>query len=103
MGADFVATGHYAKLERKPSHTALMIPKDLSKDQTYFLSHVRPEALSKCLFPLAEVHKSEVRQIAAQADLPSALRKDSYGICFVGKRKMKGIGACAAVLSVTSR
>ena len=80
-GFDYVATGHYAKLDKG----RLMIPKDEHKDQTYFLWKLTGVELGKVLFPLADFIKSEVRKIAMEAGLSVASRPDSQGICFVGK------------------
>lgn len=82
MGADFVATGHYVKITQ--SHS-LFIAKDLNKDQSYFLWTLTQKQLNHCLFPIGNYLKSEVRQIAKKAGLPTAEKKDSQGICFLGK------------------
>ena len=90
LGADFVATGHYC---RKQTVTApdgstiyrILEGADPNKDQSYFLSQLSQEQLSRALFPIGDLTKAEVRRIAAEADLPSADKKDSQGICFVGK------------------
>lgn len=79
-GYDAIATGHYAKTDGK----RLLVPKDTTKDQTYFLYQVRPEQLSRTLFPLGDPTKQEVRQLAHHHKLPIADKKDSVGICFVG-------------------
>lgn len=83
-GADMIATGHYAGT----SNGALYKAKDRNKDQTYFLSRVSSNQLEKALFPLAEISKPEVRELAHKFNLPNANRKDSQGICFVGKVDM---------------
>lgn len=80
-GADMIATGHYSATQEGK----LLKAKDENKDQTYFLSQVTKEALLRTLFPLGELTKPEVREIAKKAGLPNANRKDSQGICFVGK------------------
>lgn len=85
VGADFIATGHYAKINEKGT---LQIAKDGLKDQTYFLWAVKKEAFKNILFPLGDLLKSEVRKIAEKAGLPNAKRKDSQGICFLGQVKM---------------
>jgi tRNA-specific 2-thiouridylase len=89
LGFDYVATGHYAKVEKidngKNSRFALVRPKDTEKDQTYFLCHLTQEQLRHAIFPLADLTKAEVREIAKRAGLPNADKKDSQGICFIGK------------------
>ena len=80
-GADYLATGHYAKT----LNGKLFIPADKNKDQTYFLYQLSKNQLLKTLFPLAPYTKQEVRNIANKANLPNATKKDSQGICFVGK------------------
>jgi tRNA-specific 2-thiouridylase len=80
-GADAIATGHYAKTE----NGKLFIPKDENKDQTYFLYRVKSEALKNTIFPLAELEKPEVKLKARNWDLVTAEKKESVGICFVGK------------------
>ena len=86
MGADYVATGHYCRKEVLPDGTCRIFEgADPNKDQSYFLSQLSQEQLSRALFPIGELPKREVRRIAHEADLPSAEKKDSQGICFVGK------------------
>ena len=90
MGADMVATGHYCRKETitgvngEPVYR-ILAGSDPNKDQSYFLCQLSQEQLSKALFPIGHLLKPEVRKIAAEADLPSADKKDSQGICFVGK------------------
>ncbi|MCR5519600.1 MAG: tRNA 2-thiouridine(34) synthase MnmA [Bacteroidales bacterium] len=90
MGADMVATGHYCRKEEtvgpdgKPIYRILE-GVDPGKDQSYFLCQLSQEQLSKAIFPIGGLLKKEVREIAKEADLPSADKKDSQGICFVGK------------------
>ncbi|MCK9368461.1 tRNA 2-thiouridine(34) synthase MnmA [Candidatus Dojkabacteria bacterium] len=81
QGADLIATGHYSKTESGRLYKA----RDKNKDQTYFLHQLNSEQLSKSLFPLSDLLKSEVRDIAKKIKLPNAKRKDSQGICFIGK------------------
>ena len=89
LGADMVATGHYCRKEvlKGPEGPVYRILEgvDPNKDQSYFLCQLSQEQLSKALFPIGELTKPEVRRLAAEADLPSADKKDSQGICFVGK------------------
>ena len=89
LGADCIATGHYARLRHKQTETQLLRAVDENKDQTYFLALVDGEAFKQCLFPLGELQKPEVRDIAAKAGLPNYARKDSTGICFIGERPMR--------------
>ena len=90
MGADMVATGHYCRkiTEEGPDGKPLyriLAGADPNKDQSYFLCQLTQDQLSKALFPIGDIPKPEVRRLAAEADLPSADKKDSQGICFVGK------------------
>jgi len=85
IGAEMVATGHYANTKQGQLHTA----KDKSKDQTYFLYRVTSNALRKTLFPLGDYLKTEVREIAKNNNLVTANKKESMGICFVGKVGIK--------------
>ncbi len=82
LGADFIATGHYARIE----NGKLLKAKDLNKDQTYFLSQVSNEQLKNVLFPIGDMLKPDVRKIALEYDLITASKKDSTGICFIGER-----------------
>ncbi len=84
-GADAVATGHYARTVEKSGEVFLAAGVDASKDQSYFLALLTGEQLARAVFPLGELTKSEVREIAAGAGLPTAAKKDSQGICFLGK------------------
>jgi tRNA-specific 2-thiouridylase len=88
-GADFIATGHYAAISHQPSAVSLSMAKDANKDQTYFLYRVTEKALKKTLFPLGDLTKKEVRGIAKKAGLVTADKKESMGICFVGKVGIK--------------
>ncbi len=85
LGADYIATGHYAKIE----NGRLMRSHDQNKDQTYFLSQLSKEQLTNVLFPLGDIDKSRVREIAASYGLITAQKKDSTGICFIGERNFK--------------
>lgn len=86
LGADYVATGHYADLKRdEAGNMHLVRAKDQTKDQTYFLSQLDHAQLDKVLFPLAGYTKKEVRQLAKDAGLVVADKKDSVGICFIGE------------------
>jgi tRNA-specific 2-thiouridylase len=89
LGADFVATGHYCrKLEKNVDGKtiySLLAGTDKNKDQSYFLCQLSQFQLAKALFPVGDITKPEVRRIAAEQNLPTAERKDSQGICFVGK------------------
>ncbi|WP_321468703.1 tRNA 2-thiouridine(34) synthase MnmA [Halarcobacter sp.] len=87
MGADYIATGHYAKIAKYHDHFVLDTPKDDSKNQTYFLHALSSEQLSHAMFPLADLTKKEVREIAKKHNLPVSDKKDSTGICFIGNQK----------------
>lgn len=88
LGADYIATGHYARRGLSSNGTATLLKGlDPNKDQSYFLHAVSHEALSKTLFPLGELPKTEVRDIAEQVGLPTFNKKDSTGICFIGERR----------------
>ena len=82
LGADYIATGHYAKI----SGNRLLRAKDLNKDQTYFLAQLTPDQLKNVIFPLGDITKPEVRKIAEEIGLSTAKKKDSTGICFIGER-----------------
>jgi tRNA-specific 2-thiouridylase len=88
-GADFIATGHYAGKSYKNNTYQLLKCADKNKDQTYFLYRIDSLALQKTLFPLGELTKPEVRQMAEEFKLVTANKKDSMGICFVGKVGIK--------------
>ena len=85
LGFDYLATGHYAKIEEDNSEYKLKIGKDKSKDQTYFLYRLTQKELSHLLFPLADYTKEEIRDIASSANLPVANKPDSQEICFIEK------------------
>jgi tRNA-uridine 2-sulfurtransferase len=85
LGADFVATGHYAQIVQEGRTHKILAGKDPKKDQSYFLSFINPKLLPRILFPIGEYKKTEVRKMARKFGLPNADRKDSQGVCFVGK------------------
>ncbi|WOJ95936.1 tRNA 2-thiouridine(34) synthase MnmA [Congregibacter brevis] len=89
LGADRIATGHYARRGIVDDRPALLKGLDNNKDQSYFLHAVGHAELSKTLFPLGEIEKTEVRARAASADLRTHDKKDSTGICFIGERRFK--------------
>ncbi len=89
LGADMIATGHYAKKIEKDGKFYLAKADDLNKDQSYFLNQLSQYQLSKVLFPLAEISKPQVREIAKKLELSTASKKDSTGICFIGERNFK--------------
>jgi tRNA-specific 2-thiouridylase len=92
LGADYVATGHYCRKDEiqkdKETIYRLLSGKDNNKDQSYFLCQLTQEQLSKTLFPIGELQKSEVRKIAAEQKLVTAQKKDSQGLCFIGKVRL---------------
>jgi len=90
LGAQFIATGHYARVQRIGDHYQLRRAVDRSKDQSYFLHQLGQAQLSATRFPLGDLLKSDVRVIARDAGLPTAAKKDSTGICFVGERDFRG-------------
>lgn len=95
MGADYIATGHYVRIVRKPSELAnknsgaqgysLYAAKDKTKDQSYFLWTLKQDQLKHCIFPIGDYAKSQVRAMAKNFGLPTADKKDSQGICFLGQ------------------
>ncbi len=91
LGADHIATGHYARVRLNPATGLYELLKglDATKDQSYFLHRLNQAQLSKTLFPLGELRKTEVRRIAAEIGLPNARKKDSTGICFIGERPFR--------------
>ena len=91
LGADFIATGHYARVResREAGRFELLKAVDASKDQSYFLHRLNQTQLATTLFPLGDLHKTEVRKIAAELKLPNAQKKDSTGICFIGERPFR--------------
>ena len=89
LGADFIATGHYARVKITKHGVQLLKAKDSAKDQSYFLHAVSPAALEKTLFPIGELLKSEVRSLAKSLGFVTHNKKDSTGICFIGERRFK--------------
>lgn len=88
-GADFIATGHYARIKKAKGRYALVKAADANKDQTYFLWTLTQQQLSKTLFPIGEYEKPEIRKLAKKLKLPVFDKKDSQGVCFVGPLDMK--------------
>jgi len=91
LGAGKIATGHYARVRQNPQTGLFELLKGLdpAKDQSYFLHRLNQAQLSKTLFPVGELHKTEVRRIAEEIRLPNAKKKDSTGICFIGERPFR--------------
>lgn len=89
LGADYLATGHYAQVEFRDGEYKMLRGLDENKDQTYFLNQLTQEQLKKVMFPIGNLEKSRVREIAKEANLATATKKDSTGICFIGERNFK--------------
>lgn len=89
LGADWIATGHYARVEHGADGPRLLRAADDNKDQTYFLAAVERAHFQRVLFPLGALTKPEVRALARRAGLPNHARKDSTGICFIGEREFR--------------
>ena len=91
LGADHIATGHYARVRHNPATGLHELLKGLdpAKDQSYFLHRLTQAQLAKTLFPVGELHKTEVRRMANEIGLPNAKKKDSTGICFIGERPFR--------------
>lgn len=89
LGAEKIATGHYAKVREQDGLFQLLKAADDSKDQSYFLHRLNQHQLSKAMFPLGDIPKSQVREIARQHKLSNATKKDSTGICFIGERPFR--------------
>lgn len=89
LGADGIATGHYARVRTVRGRPALFAAKDANKDQSYFLWTLTPKVLKLCRFPIGEYLKPDVRKLARRFGLPTAEKKDSQGICFLGKVSLR--------------
>ena len=89
LGAEHIATGHYARVREVDGRFQLLKGLDPAKDQSYFLHRLNQAQLSHTLFPVGELRKTEVRRIAAEIGLPNAKKKDSTGICFIGERPFR--------------
>ncbi len=89
LGADRIATGHYARVDQRDGRYRLLKARDTQKDQTYFLYTLGQAELARTLFPVGHLTKPEVRELARAAGLPNHDRKDSTGICFIGERDFK--------------
>ena len=89
LGADYIATGHYTRVDNTAGHARLLKGLDNNKDQSYFLHAVEERAFAKSLFPVGELDKPEVRAIADKHGFVTSDKKDSTGICFIGERRFK--------------
>jgi tRNA-specific 2-thiouridylase len=89
LGAEKIGTGHYARVRERAGKFELLKGLDGSKDQSYFLHRLNQAQLSKTLFPVGELRKTEVRRLAQEIGLPNAKKKDSTGICFIGERPFR--------------
>ena len=89
LGAEKIATGHYARVDSENGRFRLLRGADGGKDQSYFLHRLTQEQLSRVMFPVGALRKSEVRRIALEAGLPNHAKKDSTGICFIGERPFR--------------
>ncbi|HAM81531.1 tRNA 2-thiouridine(34) synthase MnmA [Ornithinibacillus bavariensis] len=89
LGADYLATGHYAQVREHNGKYEMLRGVDSNKDQTYFLNQLSSDILEKVMFPLGHLPKSKVREIASEHGLATATKKDSTGICFIGERNFK--------------
>ncbi|AKZ65961.1 tRNA 2-thiouridine(34) synthase MnmA [Candidatus Palibaumannia cicadellinicola] len=91
LSADYIATGHYVRSKKIKGKSLLLRGKDEKKDQSYFLYTLGYKEIAQCLFPVGELNKVQVRAIAAQFGLATTAKKDSTGICFIGKRKLRDL------------
>ncbi len=89
LGAERIATGHYARVQERDGRHVLLKGLDPGKDQSYFLHRLNQAQLSRTLFPVGHLHKAEVRRIAREAGLPNHAKRDSTGICFIGERPFR--------------
>ncbi len=89
LGAEKIATGHYARVDSSENRFRLLRGLDASKDQSYFLHRLTQEQLSRVIFPVGDLQKTEVRRLALEAGLPNHAKKDSTGICFIGERPFR--------------
>ncbi|WP_335869254.1 tRNA 2-thiouridine(34) synthase MnmA [Bacillus sp. 2205SS5-2] len=89
LGADYLATGHYAQVQDQGGEVKMLRGHDHNKDQTYFLNQLNQAQLEKVMFPIGHLEKKDVRKIAKEANLATAEKKDSTGICFIGERNFK--------------
>lgn len=89
LGAEYIATGHYARVAEQNGEFQLLKGLDPNKEQSYFLYAMGQKALSKTLFPIGHLHKPEIRTLADKAGFANSRKKDSTGICFIGERKFK--------------
>jgi tRNA-specific 2-thiouridylase len=89
LGAEHIATGHYARVRERDGHFELLKGLDGTKDQSYFLHRLNQRQLARTLFPVGELKKTQVRELATEIRLPNAKKKDSTGICFIGERPFR--------------
>ena len=89
LGADLIATGHYARIEQRDQHYRLLKGRDANKDQTYFIYTLGQSQLARTLFPIGDLKKTDVRRMAVAAGFDNARKRDSTGICFIGERRFK--------------
>ncbi len=89
LGAEYIATGHYARVDQQDGEFRLLKGLDPNKEQSYFLYAMGQKALSRTLFPIGHLHKPEIRAMADRAGFANSRKKDSTGICFIGERKFK--------------